>query len=249
MRAASLQRGRRSLARKAAIRARRAERAGVGQVAVDGGGHLGIVGWIDVDGKIAAGFGDRAAVRGDAGHAERQALLDRQAPAFGQAGIHREHRAAVERGQIGIAHMAQPADGPAGEFGCGELRHQRLAAPAFYADEHAGCRQWPVLLAQALDGAHDGDVVLARLERADLQEVAPRLQAVASERAACRRVGGGRLRPAHDDAVDRPGVGRAEVTRQFAAHEFRVHHPAVDQRHQVGELAHEFLLEGRGLPC
>src|SRR5471032_74347 len=129
-----------------------------------------------------------------------------------------------------------------------QLSHQRLVVPTFDAGEDTGRGHRTVLLPQPFDRAAGDNVVLARLERGDLEEIAACSQVVAREQAwHVHRLW--RSGPAHGEPIDGPLLsGLSQMALQFAVHEMRVHYPAVDERRKRGELPDEFLLEARGLP-
>ena len=106
---------------------------------------------VDVDGVVAGELGHRAPGARDDRAAAGERLGDRDPEALVERGVDEAAGAAVERGELVVADLAEP----------GDVRRRLDVPPAAGTDD-------PEL---ALDGGGDPGEVLPRLERADREHV------------------------------------------------------------------------------
>ena len=148
------------------------------------GPRLGIAG-IEQHGGIGRDLGQRAGVGGENRRAAGHRLEQRQAEALAEGRDHYRVGAGVERRQDVVVDAAEAGDERLGAV-AGDGVVQRGGAPAGRAGEHEALRE-PAAAPEPGAGVDQQRQILARLERADVQEVRLVDAAGAPRRAGARR--------------------------------------------------------------
>ena len=114
-------------------------------------------------------FGHAARATGDTGHAVREALADRQSPAFVEARVDAELAVSVQPRELLVARVVEEDELRLGLRVMGHDLVEVVAQPAPPADDHNG-RELDVLLVGEFVRVVEQRVVLPDFDRADTQE-------------------------------------------------------------------------------